>query len=150
MQLTKRVLNHKTKEVEFKYPVQNKKLEDELLKKMHLEGGCGLAANQVGAKKSVFVMFVDDIEWVFFNPSVVDTSTETEVINEGCLSFPGEYCEIVRPNKITLHWQDYVGTHFEQSFTGMAARVIQHEYDHLQGLTMFDRINSNQPQKEAV
>lgn len=150
MQLTKRVLKHKTKEVEFKYPVQNKQLADELLKTMHREGGVGLAANQVGIKKSVFAMIDNDIEWVFFNPSIVKSETDTEVISEGCLSFPGEYVEIVRPSTVTLHWQDYSGNHFEQSFTGMSARVIQHELDHLQGITMFDRISSNQPQKEVV
>lgn len=152
MQLTKRVLKHQTKEVDFKYPVQNKNLADELLETMHREGGCGLAANQVGVKKSVFAVYVEEcsLQRVFFNPKIVSTEADTEIINEGCLSFPGEYCEISRPTSIRLHWQDYTGEHFEEDFTGMAARVIQHELDHLRGLTMFDRISINQQQKEAL
>jgi|TARA_B100002052_G_C15758075_1_gene540988 peptide deformylase len=106
----------------------------EILKNsMNHYGGIGLSANQIGASISVFAMKHEDNDIVMFNPKIINTSEEKKLIKEGCLSFPGLYIKIVRPEGVTVQWQDEEGNSTFGSFIGMSARCILHEYDHLRG-----------------
>lgn len=147
MKLTKRTLYQKTKPVDFKYPIQNELLAKQLLKFMHESGGIGLAANQVGLRSRVFVMAVDNNEKAFFNPMIQDTQGSTPYL-EGCLSYPNESVELDRPETIVLSYNDANGNMFVETFSGLEARVIQHEVDHLDGITMMDRKLEKQYDKQ--
>lgn len=139
MKLTKRILHLKTKPVEFKYPQQNEQLGNNLLKFMHLSGGIGLAANQVGLRERVFVMSVNNNDRVFFNPKVVQVSDKLVPYQEGCLSYPNDSVELDRPDTIKIEYQNSNGDYLFEQFSNLEARVIQHEIDHLDGITMHDR-----------
>jgi peptide deformylase len=112
--------------------------------------GIGLAANQVGADKSIFITDVSVVEGhedekplVFINPVITERSEEVISMEEGCLSIPDIRAEIERPEKVTISYKD---TDFNvRTFTaeGLLARVIQHEYDHLQGTLFTDLISSD-------
>lgn len=99
--------------------------------------GVGIAASQIGVKKSVFV-FRQDIEAqyvrVVINPSVVETGNNEVTRKEGCLSFPGIYTEVKRPSWIKLKFEDEYGKVKTEKFTGNMATVVQHELDHTLGI----------------
>ncbi len=112
--------------------------------------GVGLAAQQVGISQRFFIMGIPNDPkhregertwYVIANPELVNPS-ETEVLmEEGCLSFPGLYVEVYRPETITVKYQDEFGEHHELHADGYIARVILHEYDHLEGILFIDRIS---------
>jgi len=139
MKLTKRTLHLITKPVDFKFPLKNKDLGDKLFKFMHQSGGIGLAANQVGLRQRVFVMSVDNDNRVFFNPKIIESGDNLSPYQEGCLSYPNEYVELYRPDIIRLEYQNEEGVYYYEHFSNLHARVIQHEIDHLNGITMHDR-----------
>lgn len=141
MKLTKRTLHLKTKDVTFKYPLQNIELGKQLLSFMHKTGGIGLAANQVGLRSRVFVMSVDNNDKVFFNPTISKLGQTSSMYAEGCLSYPNESVELERPDTLDLLYFDSHGKQHIETFSNLEARVIQHEVDHLDGLTMYDRKN---------
>lgn len=109
----------------------------------------GLAAPQVGKSLRIFVAKLSENKpfEVFINPKIISKSKKlnTEVLPkeelflEGCLSIPGIYALIARPYKITLEWQDYKGKKGQADFKGLAATVLQHECDHLEGTLFTDR-----------
>jgi peptide deformylase len=139
MKLSRRVLHLVAKPCDFEWPFQNSQLADQLLLTMLEQKGIGLAAPQVGIRKRVFVMKIDDQEWRCFNPKIISASTEQTVLDEGCLSFPGESCIITRPANIQVEYQNADGTLVTQSLQGWPARCFQHELDHLDGIVMQDR-----------
>ena len=141
MKLTKRILHHKTKDVNFIYPLQNKELGKQLLAFMHKTGGIGLASNQVGLRYRAFVMSVDNNDRVFFNPTILKLGQNKSLYAEGCLSYPNESVELERPDTLDLLYFDAHGNQHVETFSNLEARVIQHEVDHLDGLTMYDRKN---------
>lgn len=143
MKLTKRVLHLKTKPIDFKYPLQNEQLAKEMLQFMHVSGGVGLAANQVGLRYRMFVMDVDHNPKVFFNPTIMSYSENKVPYLEGCLSYPNESVELDRPEKVVLSYQDAYGIFLTEEFMNLEARVVQHEVDHLDGMTMHDRKKEN-------
>ena len=103
--------------------------------------GVGLAAPQVGIAKRFFVIMVDDdVRRVFINPVITKTSIEESEFDEGCLSIPGVYESIRRPEKISVTAINERGRHFSlENVDGLLARVIQHENDHLDGILYIDR-----------
>lgn len=120
--------------------------------------GCGLAAPQVGISKRVLV--VDGVDLVdrfpelkgfarqMINPEIVEESEETSEYNEGCLSIPDVDADIVRPKTITV---EYINENFElvkETFTDFAARMIQHEMDHLDGIVFTD--HASQIRKKMI
>lgn len=107
-----------------------------LMRKYH---GIGLAAPQVGYSLQVFVTDVpSDKPRVFINPTFISYNHHYELSeDEGCLSFPGKVARIRRPYGVTIHAHDKRGRFFALDAVGMDARCIQHEYDHLQGKTIF-------------
>jgi len=145
LKLTKRVLHKEAKPVVFDKPMQLQKLAVGMMGYMVEKKGIGLAAPQVGISKRLFVMYSED--WqdkfkYFFNPSVLESSKQTNIDTEGCLSFPGEYLEIERPNWIKVEYHDYLGTKFsDEELIGYTVRCFLHELDHLDGITFNERVN---------
>lgn len=108
--------------------------------------GLGLAAPQVGVSKRIFVADLSALDLaeslrVFINPEILETSGEV-ILEEGCLSFPGIYQKISRPEKIRIRALDLEGRQFEMETSGMMARAILHEYDHLDGILFIDYLST--------
>lgn len=98
--------------------------------------GIGLAANQVGSTMRAFAMQGPKGNICCFNPRIIDSSMDTEDFVEGCLSYPSLYVKINRPKAINVEYQTFEGETVTTEFTGLPARIFQHEQDHLLGLTM--------------
>ncbi|MFZ2324007.1 MAG: peptide deformylase [Ignavibacteriaceae bacterium] len=130
------------------------KLISDMFDTMHNANGIGLAANQVGANKQIFVIdisMVEDYEdtkpLALINPKIIAKSEETSVYEEGCLSIPDQHEEVVRPKKITIQYQDTdLNTHTIEA-DDLLARVMQHEYDHLQGILFTDLVDDETKKK---
>lgn len=116
------------------------KLAIHLIDEMKKHNGIGLAANQIGIKTRVFCMYSDP-PMVCFNPKITSYGDEEVWLDEGCLSYPGVVCKVKRPKNIRARFQDPYGNVVVKKFTGMAARVFQHELDHLDGIEYFQRAN---------
>ena len=112
------------------------------------ESGIGLAAPQIGVQKQIFVWDMDDNPMVVINPEIVESSGEW-VYDEGCLSIPGLYVEMLRPNQVLMRGLDLDGNTIEIEADELAGRLFQHELDHLNGVLMFDRMTPDQ-RKEAL
>ena len=112
------------------------------------ELGIALAAPQIGVQKQVFVWDLDEHPMVVFNPEIVESSGEW-VYDEGCLSIPGLYVEMVRPKQVLLRGVGLDGETIEIEADELEARLYQHELDHLNGVLMFDRMTPDQ-RKEAL
>ena len=118
------------------------KIAAELIKVLHEQKGIGLAGPQVGLLERIFVIHVgEDDPRIFINPSIIETSQETYKYEEGCLSIPGMYSDVVRPEKIKVQAWNEKGRPFTIEAEGLIARVILHEYDHLEGVLFIDRIS---------
>ena len=139
MKLDKSQLKNICKPVAFANPKKNLQLAHELLRLMKKENGIGLAANQCGYDQRLFVMLVDETYYHCFNPEILEFSEEQEPFEEGCLSFPGEFCLITRPSKIRVRYYSAHGVETVEWLEGLTSRCFQHELDHLNGLTMYDR-----------
>jgi peptide deformylase len=130
---------------------------------MYYEEGIGLAAVQVGVLKRILVIDIDyDIDDAahdhnhdhcggihvknsnpryFVNPEIIESSKESFSFNEGCLSFPGHRSEVTRPKKVTVKYLDFNGNEKVEEMDGILATCIQHEMDHLNGITFVDHIS---------
>ncbi len=109
-----------------------------LVNTMYQNNGVGLAAPQVGILKSIIVVDVKGEPLVLINPEIVSTSTDKVSMEEGCLSIPGKYKDILRPDRITVKYRDTKGRTHLECYTGLTSRIIQHEVDHLLGVLMVD------------
>ena len=123
-----------------------KLLESQMIEFMLEEGGIGLAANQIGLTKRVFVMGSYNIEgfpkpFALFNPRILEVSEETSVFKEGCLSYPGLWLSIKRPAKIVAEYQDSDANTHTVEMDGYVARCFQHELDHLNGVCFVDIVS---------
>lgn len=140
------ILNSRIPEFDFSNPVTDpKELEKNLLEFMYTSKGVGLAANQVGLEYRVFVMGhweSPDLGQAFFNPIIVNVSETYNDSEEGCLSFPGIFVKVKRPNSIRAQWQNSEGKIMEGEFTGYDCKCFLHEYDHLEGITFKDRVSN--------
>jgi peptide deformylase len=112
------------------------------------DSGIGLAAPQVGVQKQIFVWEIDEQPMVIINPEIVESRGEW-VYDEGCLSIPGLYVEMLRPNEVLMRGLDLDGNTIEIEASELAGRLFQHELDHLNGVLMFDRMSPEQ-RKEAM
>lgn len=122
------------------------KLEQDLVNFMLENRGIGLAANQVGMAKSVFVMGSENIAgfpkpFAIFNPRIIESSTELVIDQEGCLSYPGLWLMIKRPTWIVAEYYDSKGINREIKIDGYLSKCFQHEYDHLNGVCFVDRVS---------
>lgn len=139
MQLTRRTLKLVLKHMVVSNTTNNLNLAQRLRELMLQEDGIGLAANQVGLRDRCFVMHINGRDWDCFNPEVLAFGNNLVEFQEGCLSFKGEQCIIKRPDTITVRYYDAVQTEHVEELTGLASRCFQHELDHLNGITMWDR-----------
>jgi peptide deformylase len=108
--------------------------------------GIGLAANQVGLTKRVFVMGSYGIEgfpepFAIFNPKIIESSKETVLDEEGCLSYPGLFLKVKRPSWIIAEYQNSKGDTIEARYDGYLAKCFQHELDHLDGICFVDKVS---------
>ena len=125
---------------------RTRRLAEDMLETMYDAPGIGLAGPQVGAMQRIFVMDCSPKEddpdpRVFIDPEIVWESDETEQREEGCLSFPGQFADIVRPAKVVATFLDINGDHREEEFSGIQARCVQHEIDHLGGRLFIDHVS---------
>ena len=125
------------------------RLVDEMFDSLYAsDSGVGLAAPPIGVQKQIFVWDLEGDTMAIFNPEIVESSGES-VYDEGCLSIPGLYVEIVRPKQVLLRGIDIDGNTVEFESDDFEARLFQHELDHLNGVLMFDRMTPEQ-RKEAI
>jgi peptide deformylase len=125
------------------------RLAEEMLATMREREGVGLAANQVGRLKRILVAAVEDQEYVIVNPTIEERARSTEMDLEGCLSIPGIQVEVERPTAVTVSGQDASGAPLRLEASGLLARVLQHETDHLDGVLILDRTD-RQSRKNAM
>jgi peptide deformylase len=119
------------------------RLTDAMLDIMYDAPGIGLAAPQIGVQKQLFVYDIGEGAEVLINPVVVESSGEW-VYEEGCLSIPGLYVEMVRPKEILLKGINIDGEEVSVEADELLARLFQHELDHLNGILMFERMTPDQ------
>ncbi|MDR1414697.1 MAG: peptide deformylase [Odoribacteraceae bacterium] len=127
------------------------KLLQNMWETMYEADGIGLAAPQIGKNFRLFVIDASnfaqrdpscaDFKRVFVNPRVTRRSAGQVTMNEGCLSVPGIHEDIARPAAITIAYQDERGNPRVEELDGMRARVVQHEYDHIEGITFIDHLS---------
>jgi peptide deformylase len=116
-----------------------RKLAKRMIRIMHDAPGVGLAAPQVGVLQRVLVYDVEDDPKVLVNPALVEFSEDIEEYDEGCLSVPGVTMPVERPVGVRVMGFDADGRPLDFRAEGLEARVIQHEYDHLEGVLIVDR-----------
>ena len=135
------VLRTPPPDFDFENPKEDpKEIEKNMAEAMDRFGGIGLSANQVGLPYKMFVMKTADKGTVgFFNPKITRVSQDTDLLKEGCLSFPDMYLMIKRSKVIELEYQDSDGEKHSLVLEGMAARCVQHECDHLGGILFLQR-----------
>ena len=118
------------------YNLNRHELSKILIDSMIHHNGVGLSANQIGISERVFVM-IRDIEFneiiVCFNPQIIKTYKEEVEMEEGCLSYPDLYLNISRPKKIIVKYEDVDKKTHKLKLDGLASRIFQHEYDHMEG-----------------
>ena len=122
-----------------------KKIIAEMFALMYQAKGIGLAANQVDLPLQFFIVNTagtpgEGEEMVFINP-VLSKAKGSEEAEEGCLSIPGLYGKVMRPKQINLTAYDLQGKEINATLDGLLARVVQHEFDHLQGVLFIDRMS---------
>lgn len=126
-------------------------LFEEMFDTMEKAEGVGLAAPQIGRAERFFVCQADDgVRRVFVNPQIIATSQEVGEYEEGCLSLPGFSENIVRPLKVSVQALNERGRPFTIDADGLLARIIQHEYDHLDGIVYIDRGDPNYAAKVTL
>ena len=122
------------------------KLMDDMLETMYAAPGIGLAAIQVGIPKRVIVLDIASKDsprnpMFFINPEIIEKSKNNSTYEEGCLSVPGQFAEIDRPDKCHIKYLDYHGQPKEIKAEGMLATCIQLEIDHLEGILFIDYLS---------
>ena len=124
-------------------------LAKEMLQSMYAAKGIGLAAPQIGINKELLVIDVnyDDSAaepLILINPEISSYGTTLNSYEEGCLSIPGVYLNVIRPSTIKLKFRDEMGRPRKMKAEGLLARCIQHEMDHLNGVLFVDRVTSKE------
>ncbi len=135
------VLSAKTKEVRV-ITDADRRLVIDMIETMYAENGVGLAANQVGISKQLFVASADQVkgkELVFFNPRIVRSEGVIKEF-EGCLSVPEFYEPVKRAKRVWMRALDLDGEEVEVKGEGLLSRIFQHEIDHLNGILFIDRL----------
>ena len=140
-----KILREKSLAVE-KVDESIQKLMNDMLETMYAAPGIGLAAIQVGVPKRVIVMDIAPKDeqrnpMYFVNPEIITKSSNNSTYEEGCLSVPGQFAEIERPDKCNIKYLDYYGQTKELAAEGMLATCIQHEMDHLEGILFIDYLS---------
>ncbi len=142
------VLRQKAAEIDKDYPNLQGLIAD-MFETMYASNGIGLAAPQIGLGIRLFITDGSEIEdikpegfkQVFINPQMIEEFDEKWDYEEGCLSIPQVRADVNRHSKLVLRYFDENWQEHTQEFEGMAARIIQHEYDHIEGILFTDRIH---------
>jgi peptide deformylase len=117
-------------------------LANDMISTMVEGRGIGLAAPQVGSLLSLFIAQEEEGKpLVFVNPEIIGTSLETVPYEEGCLSIPGMYEEVIRPEAVLIQAYNLKGRPFKKECSGLLARIVQHEADHLKGVLFIDYLS---------
>eukprot|EP00764_Aduncisulcus_paluster_P012076 gnl/Carplike_NY0171/5029_a6865_258.p1 GENE.gnl/Carplike_NY0171/5029_a6865_258~~gnl/Carplike_NY0171/5029_a6865_258.p1 ORF type:complete len:186 (+),score=2.33 gnl/Carplike_NY0171/5029_a6865_258:32-589(+) len=144
------LLRKKAQKIDKDYEGLNEIIEN-MWETMYSSDGVGLAAPQVG--KSIRIFIVDatsgadeepelaDFKKVFINPEIIETYGEEWIMNEGCLSLPEVREDVSRPDNVRIKYFDEHFVEHEEEFKGYAGRIIQHEYDHLEGILFIDYLS---------
>ena len=114
---------------------------DRMMKVMEKANGIGLAANQIGIDKRFFVLDVEGRKLKIINPEILEFGDELIEFEEGCLSIPGVYRNVTRPEKIRVKYMDENNEVHEELLEGLISRAFQHELDHLDGVLFIDKIS---------
>lgn len=107
-------------------------LLDDMAETMTLHNGVGLAAVQVGVLRRIFIVDIENKITEFINPEILEEKDE-QIGPEGCLSFPDQWAEVTRPQTVVVKAQNRHGKYFEMKLSGLYARAVCHENDHLNG-----------------
>jgi peptide deformylase len=144
------VLRRVSEEISTSYP-KLKEFVADMFETMAHSDGIGLAAPQVGVPIRMFVIDASpledehpdmkDFKRVFINPKIVERSPNEVLYNEGCLSIPSLREDVMRPDSILIEYFDENFQPYQERFDGIAARIIQHEFDHLEGILFTDRVS---------
>jgi peptide deformylase len=142
------VLKKRASEIDKNYPGLEK-LIDDMYETMYNSNGVGLAAPQIGLSIRLFVVDgapfeeeeVKDFKKVFINPVIVEENGDPWKFNEGCLSIPGIREDVERKGIVNIEYFDRNWVKHKESITGLAGRIVQHEYDHIEGILFTDRIS---------
>ena len=126
--------------------IEEQKLMNDMLDTMYAANGIGLAAIQIGIPKRIIVMDISKNEnkkepIYFVNPVVKNKNSKKAIYEEGCLSVPGQFAEIERPNTCDVEYLDYEGKKKLLKADGLLATCIQHEMDHLEGILFIDYLS---------
>ena len=125
------------------YNLDRHTLSKTLVDNMIHHNGLGLSANQIGIWERAFVM-IRDLEnsevIVCFNPRIIKSYSEEVEMEEGCLSYPDLFLKISRPNSIVVKYEDEDKKTHKLKLVGLAARVFQHEFDHMEGIDFTQRV----------
>jgi peptide deformylase len=117
-----------------------RRLVEDLYETMNAARGVGLAANQVGVARRVAVVDADGDRFVMIDPMIIEAEGRSTA-EEGCLSIPDIYGDVTRPERVILEALDQDGTRYRKEATGLKARAIQHEIDHLDGILFLDHLS---------
>lgn len=112
----------------------------DLFETMHAAKGVGLAANQVGVARRVAVVEAEGERLVLINPRIIEAGGK-DTAEEGCLSIPDIYGEVTRPERVVLEALDEQGQTYRRELSGLPARAVQHEIDHLDGILFIDHLS---------
>jgi len=132
-----------------------RQLAKNMLVTMYSAKGIGLAAPQVGVQKRILVIDLnfedpDAPPNVFINPEIISSSASLDTYEEGCLSIPGVYLNVLRPSSIKLSYRDEMGRPKKMNAEGLMARCIQHEIDHLNGVLFVDKVTDQDELKKQL
>lgn len=144
------VLRKEAQDIPTDYPDLQQLISD-MFETLDSSEGIGLAAPQIGKDIRIFVIDLDVLKddmpeyagfrKAFINVHILETSDETDTMEEGCLSLPGIHEKVTRPKRIYVKWMDESLTEHEEWVDGYLARVMQHEYDHLDGRMFIDKVS---------
>lgn len=146
------VLRKETKDIDTSYPNLNE-LIDNMYETMYNADGVGLAAPQVGLEDRIFIIDLSpladeenpeykDLKKVFINARITNRTGDMVLYEEGCLSIPGIHESVARQDSIEIEYLDENFEPLTETYTGFTARVIQHEYDHIEGVLFIDHISA--------
>lgn len=150
------VLRQKAKDIDANYPELDTLIKD-MFDTMYAASGVGIAAPQIGKSIRLFVIdaspyddeeaSLKDFKKVFINPQILEESGDKWLSSEGCLSIPDIREDVSRHPDLTISYFDENWVQHEESYSGLAARIIQHEYDHIEGILFTDKLS---PLKKAL
>ncbi|MCF7798002.1 MAG: peptide deformylase [Lentisphaeria bacterium] len=140
------VLREKARRIEI-IDQEIKTLVDDMFETMYAAEGIGLAAPQLGESVRLFIIDISPMDSnegkrVFINPEIVEFGDEKDVYEEGCLSIPTVHEDVVRPKGVRIKYQSLDGQSHDEWIDTFLARVIQHEFDHLEGMLFIDRLSA--------